>query len=97
MLFLFHKLMGSTYLRDDCDDAKQHDEMKAYEGEVDEFLACTPDGMSGQLYAWTIAFSLTPSYRSLYGAQSGLISPKNSNDTSETSYHNWPQIFVRMT
>jgi hypothetical protein len=26
---------------------QQHDELKAYEGDVDEFLACTPEGISG--------------------------------------------------
>ena len=60
---------------------QQHNELKAYEGEVDEFLTCTSDGIGGQLYASATVFSLTQSYRSLYGAQSGWISPKNSIDT----------------
>lgn len=50
---------------------QEHDELKAYEGEMDEILACTPEGTSGQLYAWITVFFFAPSYRSLYGAQSG--------------------------
>jgi hypothetical protein len=50
---------------------QQHDELKAYKSEVDEFLACTPEGISGQLYAWITVFSLTRFYSSRYGARSG--------------------------